>query len=418
MTPRMRTPELRTVTVDLLRPGMYVHDLKKSWLGHSFWRSRFLIENREEIEQLRNDSIHEVVIDLSKGLDVDQASLLKTPIETRQPSASSDECYQQVVQYRSERQCQSYPIDEERRRILFLRRDSNLVVSDLMESVRVGSQVDVQCLEPVIEKMMGSVMRHQDALIPLLRLKDHNQYKHQHSVSVAALSLAFGATLGFDKQTLREMALGALLHDIGKACTPGHILNKPGRLNDDEMITMREHVVNSRRILEEIPGVSRLALESAAFHHERFDGSGYPYGLVGNKIPLHAQVVAIADAYDAMTSGRCYQEGIEPTDALRRLFADVKGRFREDLLQTFARTVGVYPVGSLVRLNDGYLAVVLEVDRKHLLKPRLRVIYDSRSRCYVPPYELDLIRQRSAPTIVDFESYAVWGIDPERFPMH
>lgn len=415
MDPWLRTPKLRTVPVDLLRPGMYVHELNADWLAHSFWRRRFLIEDTKTIERMREESIREVVIDLTNGLDVDPAQLAPTPEETRQRFAALDERYQRIVQERIDQQRNSVPIDEERSRMRFLRQESILVVRNLMGDVRVGRQVDVQCLEPVIEKMMGSVMRHQDALIPLLRLKDHNQYSFQHSVSVAALSLAFGATLGFDEQTLRQMALGALLHDIGKACTPEHILNKPGRLSDDEMVTMREHVVDSRRILAETPGITRLALESAAFHHERIDGSGYPYGLAGDDIPLHAQVVAIADAYDAMTSGRCYRHRIEPTDALRRMFAAANQHFREDLLQAFTRTVGIYPVGSLVRLDNGYLAVVLEVDRDKQLKPRLKVIFDTRTRCYVPPYELDLARRHELAKIVDFEPYARWGIDPERF---
>lgn len=412
-------PELRTIPVEHLRPGMFVHDLQSGWLAHSFWRRRFLIKDEETILRLRKDeSIREVVIDVARGLDVDPVALAPTPDQTRERFAALDRRYREVIERRAERQRSSTTIDEERARMRFLRQESIVAVRDLMGNVRVERQVDLQRIEPVIEKMMGAVMRHQDALIPLLRLKDHDQYSFQHSVSVAALSLAFGATLGFDEVTLRQVALGALLHDIGKACTPEHILNKPGRLSDDEMIRMREHVVDSHRILAETPGISQLALESASFHHERFDGSGYPYGLVGDDIPIHAQVVSIADAYDAMTSGRCYQHRIEPTDALRRMFGAANQHFREDMLQAFTRTVGIYPVGSLVRLDNEHLAIVLEVDRDNLLKPRLQVIFDIRGQCYVPPYELNLARRRAAPSIVDYESYARWGIDPKQLQVH
>ena len=414
----LRTPELRTVSVDKLRPGMFVHDLQTGWFGHSFWRRRFLIEDEETIGRLRKESIREVVIDVANGLDVDPVLLAPAPNETGQRFAALDQRYREIVQERAQQLRNSVSLDEERSRMRFLRQESIRVVRDLMGNARVGRQVDVQCVEPVIEKMMGSVMRHQDALIPLLRLKDHNQYSFQHSVSVAALSLAFGATLGFDEQTLRQVALGALLHDIGKAHTPERILNKPGRLSDDEMIRMREHVVDSHRILAETPGITQLALESASFHHERFDGSGYPYGLVGDDIPIHAQVVSIADAYDAMTSGRCYQHCIEPTEALRRMFGAANQHFREEMLQAFTRTVGIYPVGSLVRLDNEHLAVVLEVDRANLLKPRLQVIFDIRGQCYVSPYELNLARRRAGPSIVDYEPYARWGIDPQRIQVH
>lgn len=419
MEPWLGGPELRTIPVSLLRPGMFVHDLKSGWLAHSFWRRRFLIEDEDAIERLRKDeSIREVVIDIAKGLDVAPAALAPTPDETRLRFAALDRRYREVMEKRAEQQRNLVSLDEERSRMRFLRRESIVVVRDLMGDVRVGRQVDVQRVEPVIEKMMGSVMRYKDALIPLLRLKDHNQYSFQHSVSVAALSLAFGATLGFDEQTLRQVALGALLHDIGKARTPEHILNKPGRLSDDEMIRMREHVVDSCRILAETPGITQVALESASLHHERFDGSGYPYGLAGDDIPIHAQVVSIADAYDAMTSGRCYQHCIEPTDALRRMFGAANQHFREEMLQAFTRTVGIYPVGSLVRLDNEHLAVVLEVDRDNLLKPLLQVIFDTRNKCYVSPYELNLARRRAGPSIVDYEPYARWGIDPQRLLVH
>ena len=419
MDPWLDSPRLRTIPVEMLRPGMFVHDLQANWFGHSFWRRRFLIKDEKMVKRLRQDeTLKEVIIDIASGLDVDPRQLAPTPEEDRQRFAALDMRYQETLRSRAARLRDSVSIEEERTRMRFLRQESIDAVRDLMGNARVGRQVDVQRVEPVIERMMGSVMRHRDALIPLLRLKDHNQYSFQHSVSVAALSLAFGATLGFDEPTLRQVALGALLHDIGKACTPEHILNKPGRLSDDEMIRMREHVVDSHRILAETPGITQLALESASFHHERFDGSGYPYGLAGADIPIHAQVVSIADAYDAMTSGRCYQHRIEPTEALRRLFGAANRHFREEMLQAFTRTVGIYPVGSLVRLDNEHLAVVLEVNRDNLLKPKLQVIYDTRSKCYIPPYELDLMRRRVSPLIVDYESYAHWGIDPRQLQAH
>ncbi|RKT62940.1 putative nucleotidyltransferase with HDIG domain [Azonexus fungiphilus] len=397
---------LKLVPIAQLRPGMFVHDLKCQWFEHSFWRERFLIDDDETIEKMRADGIREVVIDLSQGRDVDAADAMAVRHERASAVASPEAAWA----------IKPVSLDEERRRVLFLRNEACTVVRDLLEDVRVGRQLDIQRLNPVIEKMMFSVMRHDDVLIPLLRLKVHSQYSFQHSVSVAALSLALGKTLGLEWAILRQMALGALLHDIGKAYTPDGILHKPGRLSDGEMSRMREHVVDSHRILSTMPGISQITLESAALHHERVDGSGYPFGLTGADLPLHAQLVAIADAYDAMTSGRCYQRRKEPTEALRIMFGEVNQHFREDLLKAFTRTVGIYPVGSLVRLENDHLAVVVAVSRDNLLKPELQVVFDARSNSRLLPYSLNLARMRDGPAIVDYESYDKWGLDPAQIP--
>lgn len=366
------------------------------------------------LDRLRREPIKEVVIDIANGLDVDPATQGESVSDPVKRFDTYDFRYQEVVERFAERARNFVSIDEELRRIPLLRKESVKAVRDLMADVRVGLQVDIQRVEPVIEKMMMSVMRHSDALIPLLRLKDHSQYSFEHSVSVAALSLAFGKTLGFDRDTLHQMALGALLHDIGKARIPESILEKPGGLNEYETAQMQLHVAEGRDVLASLPGISQVALECAAFHHERFDGSGYPYGLKGEQIPIHAQVVAIVDCYDAMTSVRCYKNPLEPTEALRSLFGLANRHFREDMLMLFIRTVGIYPVGSLVRLDNGYLAIVLEVDRNNLLNPRLQVIFDSRSKAYILPFELNLARRKGGISIVDFEPFAHWGIDPYR----
>jgi HD-GYP domain-containing protein (c-di-GMP phosphodiesterase class II) len=407
-------PQLRTVPVDRLRPGMFVHDLKLGWLEHPFWRRRFLIKDEQTIARMRQEPIREVVIDLTIGLDVAPDSA-EAEARRQQDFAALDQRFQSAAQRQIEKVRESVSIEEERWRVKYLQREALQTVHGLMDDIRLGRQVDVQRAEPMIEKMMRSVLRHRDALIPLLLLKDHNLYSYQHSISVAAMAVALGVTLNLDEETLRQTALATLLQDIGKARIPESILDKPGQLTASETRVVHMHVFESQIILEDTPGVTDLMIDIVANHHERVDGSGYPHKRCGEEIPLHAQLAAIVDVYDAITSDRPYQHRIEPTEALRKLYSMANSHFREDLLQAFIGTVGIYPAGSLVRLDTGQLAVVEEVNRNNLLKPRVRVMYDTRANRYLTPFQLDLGRRAHPPEIVGVESYARWGIDPRRW---
>jgi len=208
------------------------------------------------------------------------------------------------------------------------------------------------------------------------------------------------------------------VHDVGKMQTPDHILNKPGRLTDEEFTVMRHHVVASREILEITPNISQTALQVAAQHHERFDGSGYPHRLKGSEISPIGQMAAIIDVYDAITSDRVYHKGMPPTEALRKLFEWSRFHFNPELVHTFARVVGIYPVGALVRLESGRLAVVVEHRASDVLHPLVRVIFDGRRNHYLKPEDVDLSRPMGhggADRIVGHESPEKWQIDPMRF---
>jgi len=403
-------PLFRKVPVDQLRPGMFVCDLQTGWLHHSFWRKEFLIEDERTLARLRQDAIREVVIDTRRGLDIPPAAV-RPPDDER--FAALDQRLRERARQRRELLREAVTLEEERRRIQFFRRDALASLQRLTESIRTGRPADVAATEPLVDRMLRSVRRHPDALVPLLQIKDH--YEHQHPLSVAALVLALGSTLGLDDDTLRQTAQGALLKDIGTLRIPEGILQKPDRLTDYEMRVVRRHVFDSQLILQDCRGVTETMLDVVAHHHERLDGTGYPHALAGEQLPVPAQLAAIVDVYDALTSDRPYQQRIEPGEALRRLHAVAGSHFRAELPDALVRTVGVYPVGSLVRLDNGYLAVVTEVHRDSLLRPRVLVMFDTRSDRHVSPFVLDLARKAEPPAIVGIESYARRGIDPRRW---
>jgi putative nucleotidyltransferase with HDIG domain len=266
-----------------------------------------------------------------------------------------------------------------------------------------------------VEKMVDSIFRQQDALIPLARLKTHDEYTFQHSVSVCALMVAFARGLKLSRDIIKEIAIGALLHDVGKAKVPDSILNKPAKLTDAEFTKMKSHVVQSIIILQNTPGISQIALDVAGQHHERFDGTGYPNKLKGDEISLYGQMGAIVDVYDAITSERVYHKGMPPTEALKKLLEWSKFHFNPEMVQTFIRTLGIYPSGSLVRLNSNRLGIVLEQHAEKMLQPRIKVFYHAEKHYYLPPEEIDLARPGCQDKIVSHESFEKWGIDPAKW---
>jgi HD-GYP domain-containing protein (c-di-GMP phosphodiesterase class II) len=230
--------------------------------------------------------------------------------------------------------------------------------------------------------------------------------------------VSFCNAMGMSKEVIHHAGIGGMLHDIGKMKVPDEILNKPDRLTEREFSVMKCHVVESKKILSQARGISETAITVAAQHHERHDGSGYPLGLKGHEISELGQMAAIVDVYDALTSDRCYHKGMPPTDALRKIYEWSKFHFNPELVQAFMRSIGIYPVGTLVRLESGRLGVVVEQNEKSLISPKVKVFFSTKSNAHIKPEIIDLSRSMGhggADKIVSHESPERWHLDPLRF---
>ncbi len=199
-----------------------------------------------------------------------------------------------------------------------------------------------------------------------------------------------------------------MLHDIGKMAIPNTVLNKPGKLTDSEFATVRGHPEAGSRMLIESKQVSALVLDVCLHHHEKMDGSGYPHRLEGEQISLYARMGAVCDVYDAITSNRPYKQGWDPAESIRKM-AGWKGHFDPVVFQAFVKTVGIYPVGSLVRLESGRIGVVIEQQAKSLLAPRVKVFFSAKSKTPIPQEVLDLSKLLGRDKIVSRESAEEWG---------
>lgn len=399
---------IKRVRVEELRTGMYVHDLNCGWLQHGFLRPKFLIKSPDQIQKMRTQGLSEIYIDTARGEDVAGAPT-QTEIEQvldkeLKGSAATGAALPPARVSQQEEAVAS-------QRILG---EAAGVVDGLLHDVRLGKQLDPVKARPLVKSMHASVLRNPGALISLSRIKAADTYTFQHSVSICALLVAFAHALGMDADEIEEAGLGGLLHDVGKMKIPNEILNKPGKLTDEEFDIMKSHASLSREILKAVPGISTMVVQIAGEHHERMAGGGYPRGLSGSEISQIGRMTAIADVYDALTSNRVYHKGKEPTEVLKKLLEWSGAHLDGTLVQQFIRTLGIYPVGSLVRLSGGRLAVVAE-QSDDLLRPTVRTVYDTTHKLHLSPRDLHLVH--ASEEIVDFEDPLEWGLDPLTYLM-
>nr|MBL8409866.1 HD-GYP domain-containing protein [Dechloromonas sp.] len=394
---------IKQIRTDQLKPGMYIHDLNCGWLDHPFISNAFHVRDQATVEKIYDLGIREVYIDTLKGADVWEA---RTQQEV---SADLDRRLQEIAAKQPEKPVTA-ALKDEVARARRLHGEANKIVRNMMDDIRLGQQIQVERVEPLVEGMVDSIFRNQDALLPLARLKNHDDYTFEHSVSVCALLVAFGRGMKLSREVIKEIAIGGLLHDVGKAKIPDSILNKPAKLTDDEFARMQGHVAQGVVLLQATPGISKIALEVTGQHHERFDGTGYPRKLAGEKISLYGQMAAIVDVYDAISSERVYHKGMSPTQALKKLLEWSEHHFDPKLVQAFIRAIGIYPTGTLVQLDSKRLGVVIEQNEGNLLEPVVRVFYHGGQRHYIPPEIVDLAKVQDR--IASFENYEKWNIDP------
>lgn len=374
---------IKKINQEQVRPGMYVHKLDCTWLDHPFTRNHFKINGLADIRKLRESGVKGIYIDTEKGADVDAGQTEAV----RSDSAREGSVVAATPQTDT---APAVSVAEERGRAEVVKDEAGRVISDIMSDIRLGKQVDAERVSPVVEQMVGSIFRNQDALLGLSRIRQMDRYTFEHSVSVSVLLIAFAKALGLSESVLHEIGIGGILHDIGKMRVPDKILNKPGRLTDQEFSVMREHVNFSRNLLGGAASIPESALQVAMQHHERMDGSGYPGKLTGDEISLYGKMSAIVDIYDAITSDRVYHKGQPPSLVLRRLVEWSGAHVDSALVQHFIQCVGIYPVGSLVALESGRLAIVVAASEQDLLTPTVNVIYDTLKRRFLTPRVLDL----------------------------
>lgn len=393
---------IKKIPVPDLQLGMYIHELHGSWLSHPFWKTSFLLEDPADLAKIRASGITHVSIDLS------QRKAMLTTTQNLTGSVVIDLPVDSVSSTTPEVKVALGSFQNELNRARALCNRSRSAVMKMFGEARMGNTVSMAEAREVVDEITASVSRHPLALITLARLKTSDNYTYMHSVAVCAMMVALAREMNMTEEQVREAGYSGLLHDVGKMAVPDTILNKPGQLNDEEFLVIKSHPEKGREILLRAGEIPPMVIDVCLHHHEKFDGSGYPHGLKSEDISIYARMGAICDVYDAITSNRPYKKGWGPAESLQKM-AQWKGHFDTALFQVFVKVVGIYPIGSLVRLKSQRLAVVVEQNEKSLLKPKVKVFFSIRSSMPIPQSLIDLALPGLEDGIEGREQFENWN---------
>lgn len=394
---------LKKIKVADVRLGMYLQEICASWMDHPFWRKSFLLEDPADLKTLQTCGVTDVWIDTARGLDVDSG----VAVSLEQEEAQKVEIELQSIACEPMPELVHVSFSEELERARIIHARAHQAVIAMFNEVRLGRAVHVDGTDTLVSEINHSIARNSGALLSLVRLKSKDDYTYLHSVAVCALMVALGRQLGLEGAVLRDAGMAGLLHDVGKMLIPEAVLNKPGRLTDEEFEIVKQHPLKGWEVLRVSENVCDSAQEVCLHHHERMDGTGYPHRLSGQQLTLLSRMGAVCDVYDALTSNRCYKEGWEPGEALRKMAEWRNGHFDEKIFHAFVKTVGIYPSNTVVKLKSGRLAVVIEQSEKNLLTPLVQVFFSTRSNTRIPPEIIDL--SLAGDAIAGLEDTARWA---------
>lgn len=394
MTENIRN--VKRIPLSRLRIGMFLEDVFNQD-GVLLLSAQTRITEMDQISRLRKQNVHEVFINTDKGDDLAEMiePIKKDVFESQKIEVNEVEYYKELEKAKE------------------INAQALEVARQTMNAIRMGRTFSSQDIRTISVEIVGSIFRNPDALVSLSQIKGYDEYTFAHSVNVSVLVASLARELGYDDQRILEAAIGGLLHDIGKMRVPEAVLNKPGKYTDLEFKIMQKHPEHGLDIVETKPGIPEVAKLIIGQHHERFDGSGYPRKLKETEISEVGLIAAVADVYDALTSNRVYRAAWTPQKALAMIFQGSKTDYAQHIVEKFTRHLGIFPVGSFVKLKNGEMGVVTRVGKGNLLSPRVAVLFNQTGGRLEVPVEYDLAQKQSAS---DGDNYKIeMSLNPKAF---
>ncbi len=349
--------------VNKLKIGMYVAMLDKDWNDSPFIFQGFPIENQKQLDLLTKEC---------KDVYVDFKTEHEYEVHVRESSDfAEEEEYDIPVEVQlSEELSEAYKCLD----------GSIKTFKELMRKVMQDQEIDLREIESSVVNCINSVKRFPDALLLAINDKHGIHYTEEHCVRVSVLAIAFGLALGMSPEQVRALGLSGMLYDIGKGIMPHEIINKNGKLSRDEALVIKDHPTRSFRLLSKVEGLSKIVIEVALSHHEREDGKGYPRHIPKDRVSRYAKIVSIIDVYDAITSDRSYDKAHGPEFAFNILKKERGEKFDGYLVDRFTEWMRTYPVGSLVEMETGELAIVLNKPLASEQLPKIMIVTDENKK--------------------------------------
>lgn len=375
--------ELIEVKLDVsqLDIGMYVKELDRPWLQTPFMFQGFRITTDRELQQLKSVCKY-VIVEVEKHY---WFSYQKHRLNEKSQEAPTKK---PVI---------SEPINRALPEAKALYDKADIEIHSILNKVKKAEDIDIEPIQETVNGFVKSVVSNPNALLWLTRIKERDEYTAEHCLRVAIMAIAFGRHLGLSDSELSLVGMCGMLHDVGKMVIPNEVLNKPGRLTAEEFEIMKSHAAKGGELLEDQSGLDPCIVTVARHHHERLDGMGYPAKLKAENISLYTRIVSIVDAYDAISSERCYKKATTPAEALKILYDNRGSQFDADLLQHFILMVGIVPTGSIVELNNGQVGIVLANNTEYKLKPKVLLVRDEHKK----PQQERIINLAKSPTALD-----------------
>lgn len=457
--------KLKKIRIQDLQVGMFIVNLGRSWFSHPFLRNQLKITSEKQVQKLLKYGIQEVYIDPERGMDLpdpevelaesgesvpeDKEEILplvekdreeeKEEVKEAKEAGEPDVSFEQMEKPESvsywERNIgkvegnllsmggpavapsrNQVPYGQEIKSARIIQKEAYSLVQNIMFDVRMGRSIESDWVKRIVNNMVDSILRNSDALLSLTRIKRHDEYTFVHSLDVCIFCLSFARHLSFSRDEMLEFGIGALLHDVGKMKIPAHILHKPDSLSAEDWVEVRKHPVYSLEIMEASKGIPPQSKQLALQHHERYNGSGYPFGLAGDSIGIFGQLAGIVDFYDAITSDRAYQKAIPPHEGIRQIYERSQLEFNRLFVERFIQCIGIHPFGTLVLLDTEELGIVCEINSEILLRPKVLIIYRNSKTPYAQPFQADLTEQSEKSH--DYRRTIIMPLDPRKWNIH
>lgn len=390
------------IKIEHLKVGMYVHKLEIAWIQSPFWRKHFLVNTMSDIEGIKKTGVRHVIVDVSKGVGPEYTD--EVPAAARPAfTATGPMAVHRTLLTARERTA-------EIRKASNTLKKSKAAVMAMFGDARMGKTLQTHKMVSLVNEISSSISRDPSIILNIARLKSKDEYTYLHSVSVCALMINLARTLKLDEHMVQECGMAGLLHDVGKMAIPDDILSKPGKLDDDEFVIVRNHPERGHEMLSNSKNVSAVTLDVCLHHHEKKDGTGYPHRLDANDLSLPSRMAAICDVYDAVTSQRSYNVPWSASEALQKM-QSWAGHFDQLLLRSFVQSLGILPVGTLVRLSDETLGFVTGEDASEYGSPSVRIFRHIERSGEFSPMDVQIKAEPSGLKVISIEDPADWGYD-------